>query len=476
VGRGLVYAAGMVVNVGLRVALPVALILAPLVVRGHAVAAGPKPTPAARPVSAGGVARPAPAADVEATGVASWSSGASFFNVRSAPRADAPAVATLASGDAAPVLGVAFGDNVDGIDRWYRVRMNGRVAYVLSSGIGFLRLSTPWTGAVSTNAESGVTRIYSLSAPRPDALSDGAFAPDTRMTVLGVVHGVALEPGDDVWYRVSTGSYRPAYVYSAYLKLAHVGAGPVPLPLVAAAEALAVDLDTLRPLYDRASTTPRPPASLVKMMTAAVALDHLGIDAPITIPVGAPSVGAEVGGSAMGLAPGERLSLRDLLYGMLLPSGNDAAYSIAEAVAGSQDAFATLMNAKARAIGLMGTHYMQGYGLDQDGQYTTARDLVRLARYDLAHYPLFARIVGTSYRYIGRGLTHPAFALHSTDELLGVYPGAFGVKTGTTPLAGQNLVTAVRRDGRRIVVVVLGSTDRYADATALLNYAVAVDR
>jgi serine-type D-Ala-D-Ala carboxypeptidase (penicillin-binding protein 5/6) len=221
---------------------------------------------------------------------------------------------------------------------------------------------------------------------------------------------------------------------------------------------------------------PRPPASLVKMMTAAVALDHLRPNAVITVPAGALSVGAAVGGTAMGLLPGERLSLRDLLYGLLLPSGNDAAYTIARTVAGSQQAFAALMNAKATALGLVGTHFVQSYGFDEADQYSTAWDLMRLARYDLRHYALFDRIVATTYHYIGPGRTHPDFALHNQNRLLGVYPGAFGVKTGTTPAAGQNLVAAVRRKGHRIIVVVLGSSDRYADATALLNYAVASDR
>src|ERR687887_652415 len=153
-------------------------------------------------------------------------------------------------------------------------------------------------------------------------------------------------------------------------------------------------------------------------MTAAVALDHLGPNAVLTVPPGAPSVGAAVGGTAMGLLPGERLSLHDLLYGLLLPSGNDAAYTIAQAVAGSQQAFAALMNAKAAALGLVGTHFVQGYGLDEAGQYGTAWDLMRLARYDLRHYALFDQIVATAYHDIGPGLTHPAFALHNLNRLV----------------------------------------------------------
>ena len=445
----------------LRGPLPALLVLLLLAVprEGHASSALPARSPGA-----------------PLTGVAGWAGGFGYFNVRSAPRPDAPVVATLQPGEQVRVLTSVQGSPVDGIGLWYQLQLGARQAYVLSSGISYLHAAVPWTGVTSTNAEADVSAIASYAAPRPDAPSDASFAPGVRMTVLGVAHGAALEPGDDVWYRVSTGSYRPAFIYSAYLKFAQPGVGPVPLPLVGAAAALAVDMDSLRILYSRNATVPRPPASLAKMMTAAVALDHLGPNTVITVPPGAPSVGAAVGGTAMGLLPGERLSLHDLLYGMLLPSGNDAAYTIAQAVAGSQQAFAALMNAKAAALGLVGTHFVQGYGLDEAGQYSTAWDLMRLARYDLRHYALFDRIVATAYHYIGPGRTHPDFALHNMNRLLGVYPGVFGVKTGTTPAAGQNLVAVVRRDGRRIIVVVLGSSDRYADATALLNYAVASDR
>ncbi len=418
------------------------------------------------------------------TGVAAWSGGYDYYNLRSGPRADAPLAGTLHSGDRVRVLGSVRGMQ-GAADLWYQVRVGAadsasgtaRAAYVLSAAIGYLSLTGIWTGVTSANGEPDVDAVYSLSAPRPDAAVEATFALGVRMGVLGVARGVALEPGNDVWYRVSTGSYRPAYVYSAYLKWGRLGFGPAPLPNLAAAEALAVDLDTMRPLYSRDPDAPRAPASLVKMMTAAVALDHFDADTNrvITVPAGAPSVGAEIGGTAMGLSPGERLSLRDLLYGMLLPSGNDAAYTIADAVAGDQPAFAVLMNAKAAKLGLTRTRFVQAYGLDAPGEVTTAWDLARLARYDLAHYPLFDEIVRTAYRVIGQGLAHRAYMLRSTNKLLGVYPGAFGVKTGTTPAAGQNLVVAARRDGHRVLVVIMGSTDRYADAGALLDYAVARD-
>jgi D-alanyl-D-alanine carboxypeptidase len=408
------------------------------------------------------------------TGVAGWTGGFPSFNVHSAPRPDAPVVATLQPGEQVRVLRTVQGSPVNGIGLWYQLQLSAQQAYVLASGISYLHGEVPWTGVTSSNAEANASAIVSYAGPWPDMPSDASFAPGEQMTVLGVAHGAALEPGDDVWYRVSTGSYRAAFIYSAYLKFAHPGVSPVPLPLVGAAAALAVDMDSLRVLYSRNATVPRPPASLVKMMTAAVALDHFRPNTVIRVPRGALSVGAAVGGSAMGLLPGERLSLRDLLYGLLLPSGNDAAYTIAQAVAGSQQSFAALMNAKAAALGLEGTHFAQSYGFDEADQYSTAWDLMRLARYDLRHYALFDRIVATAYRYIGPGRTHPDFALHNQNRLLGIYPGAIGIKTGTTPAAGQNLVAAARRKGHRIIVVVLGSSDRYADATALLNYAVAI--
>ncbi len=428
---------------------------------------------AASPTSVGAAKAPPP---ISIAGVAEWTSNYGYFNLRSAPNPTAPAIGMLHPGDAVQVVGSLQGGAVDGYTLWYHLRVNGATAYVLASAIGYLHTSASWTGVVSTNAEPDVSTVISLSSPNAAADSDGSFAPGVTMTVVGTVEGAELEPGNDVWYRVDTGDYRPAYVYSAYLKFVRMGAGAAPAPVLTAAEALAVDLDTLRPLYHLNDTTQRPPASLAKLMTVAVALDHLRPDDVLTVPDGAPSVGADIGGTAMGLVPGERLSLHDLLYGMLLPSGNDAAYTIADAVAGSQDAFATLMNAKARSLGLTGTHYVQGYGLDADGQYTTARDLARLARYDLVHYPLVDQIVRTAHHVLPAGPTYPAFDLYNTNKLLGVYPGAFGVKTGTTPDAAQNIVAAVQRNGHRVLVVIMGATDRYADATALLNYAVAMDK
>ena len=168
----------------------------------------------------------------------------------------------------------------------------------------------------------------------------------------------------------------------------------------------------------------------------------------------------------MGLVSGETLTVRDLLYGLLLPSGNDAAVALAEHVAGSQDAFVRLMNETGAALGLKNTTFTNPHGLDDPAQVSTAVDLAALAKAAFA-YPLLARIVATPTAQIaGRKLTN-------TNELLGAYQGVDGVKTGTSDAGGECLVASVTRNGHRLLVIVLGSADRYADARTLLDYSTA---
>jgi len=148
----------------------------------------------------------------------------------------------------------------------------------------------------------------------------------------------------------------------------------------------------------------------------------------------------------------------------LLPSGNDAAVALAEHVAGSQEAFVQLMNETSVALGLKNTTFTNPHGLDDPAQVSTATDLATMARAAFV-YPLLARIVATPTAQVaGRALTN-------TNQLLGAYQGADGVKTGSTDAAGECLVASVTRDDHRLLVVVLGSADRYADARSLLDYA-----
>jgi len=230
-------------------------------------------------------------------------------------------------------------------------------------------------------------------------------------------------------------------------------------PPVSANSAVVMDVGSGKILFSKHPHWKMRPASLTKLMTAAVVLDHDHIHRVVVVP-GA----ALVGGSSMGLRAGERLSIGQLLYGMLIPSGNDAATTLAYAVGGTLANFVRMMNAKARALGMTESHFMNPHGFDQAGHYTTATDLLKLTRYLYSRYPLFREIVST------RDILVAGHWLHNRNQLLGVYPGVNGVKTGTTPAAGECLVVSAVYGGRQVLIVILGSRDRYADARALLDY------
>ncbi len=233
-------------------------------------------------------------------------------------------------------------------------------------------------------------------------------------------------------------------------------------PAPSARSALVTDLDSAQVLYALRPHEPLPPASTVKIMTALVALKRAAPGDVVTISANA--AGTE--GSRMGLTAGETLSVLDLLYGLLLPSGNDAAVALAEHVAGSEAAFVQLMNEEAAALGMADTRFANAHGLDNPSATISAADLITLTRAALA-YPEFARIVASPRAEVAGRL------LVNTNELLTSYRGADGVKTGTTDAAGECLVGSVARNGHRTLVVLLGSQDRYADAVALLDYAAA---
>jgi D-alanyl-D-alanine carboxypeptidase (penicillin-binding protein 5/6) len=234
------------------------------------------------------------------------------------------------------------------------------------------------------------------------------------------------------------------------------------LPEITAEAGLVYDVDARQALFGLHEHQALPPASTAKLMTALLTLRHGDLAGKVTVSQKA----ATTGGSTMSLQAGETLTVEDLLYGLLLPSGNDAAVALAEHVGGDEAAFVAQMNQTAAQMGLRDTHFINPDGLDEPQQVSSASDLLALARADLA-YPIFARIVATP------SATVAGHALQSTNELLGTYPGADGVKTGTTDEAGQCLVASVTRGGHRLLVVVLHSQDRYADARKLLDFAAA---
>jgi serine-type D-Ala-D-Ala carboxypeptidase (penicillin-binding protein 5/6) len=234
------------------------------------------------------------------------------------------------------------------------------------------------------------------------------------------------------------------------------------LPPIAAAAYLVVDGDTGEALASLNADQPRPVASLGKLMTARLVLDAGPLADTATVPP------LQIAGdeSQAGLEPGDHLSRGELLQAMLVASANDAARTLAVDVAGNERSFVRMMNAEAAAAGLDATRYANPVGLDDPAQHSSAADVARLAR-DLMQDPAFRRVVAA------KSTTLNGSELPTTNDLLGTYAGANGIKTGHTDEAGWCIAASATRDGRSIVAVVLGAPTeqaRDAAARALLDY------
>lgn len=238
-------------------------------------------------------------------------------------------------------------------------------------------------------------------------------------------------------------------------------------PEVSAKSAFVVDIKTGDVIYAKNEHEKRPIASTVKILTAGVALERKNPGEIVIISEKASKIGEDF----MGLSVNERLTLEELLYGLLLPSGNDAAEAIAEGVSGSREDFVKAMNEKAQLLGAFDSKFVNPSGLDGDGEhYSTAYDLALISRWTWTNSSLFRRIVGTKSYEIPYTPEHKYFYLENQTNLLSTYPGVRGIKPGYTPEAGLCLVTLAERDGHEILGVVLGSNDRRGEMEKLLNY------
>lgn len=244
-------------------------------------------------------------------------------------------------------------------------------------------------------------------------------------------------------------------------------ATPINEPQINARAAIIYDRSTKQIIWGKNEMEKRAMASTTKIMTAIVVLEDANLDDVVTISKKA----AGTGGSRLKIRAEDKITVRDLLYGLMLRSGNDAAVALAEHVGESVEGFAGLMNKKAEQIGLKNTHFVTPHGLDDENHYTTAYELAILTDYALEN-STFKKIVNTKNTQIK--INENPMNIYNTNELLGVLPGVDGIKTGFTNNAGRCLVTSCTRDENQIITVVLGcdtKKQRTSDSTKLIEYA-----
>lgn len=230
--------------------------------------------------------------------------------------------------------------------------------------------------------------------------------------------------------------------------------------------ALVYDRASGRILFEKNGNKHTPMASTTKIMTAIVVAENSNLSDIVTID----TKSANTGGSRLGLKKNDKITVNDLLYGLMLKSGNDAAVALAIHVGGSVEGFAKLMNDKSAKLGLVNTHFVVPHGLDMDGHYTTAYELAKMADYALSNEKI-KKIVSTKTYTVN--INNKPKVISNTNELLGSLYGVYGVKTGFTNGAGRCLVTACKRDNLDIITVIIGADTkkiRTADSIKLIEY------
>ncbi len=248
------------------------------------------------------------------------------------------------------------------------------------------------------------------------------------------------------------------------------------VPTIAASAMYLLDANTGHTLSDINGEKPLSMASTTKMMTALIAIQTANLDQLVPVTQDAYNRANNNGGSSANLVVGDQIAIKDLLYGLLLPSGDDAAVAIADALGGTQ-AFVERMNLFAYRLHLFQTHYTTVDGLtDSANHYSTAYDLVQLAQYAM-RIPFFAQIVQTPQYTLAATAHHHAYNWVTTNTLLTTYPGMLGIKTGYTFKSGWCLVFAAKRAGYELIGAILDSSSesqRVQDATMLLNWGFSV--
>jgi D-alanyl-D-alanine carboxypeptidase len=234
-------------------------------------------------------------------------------------------------------------------------------------------------------------------------------------------------------------------------------------PILSAQAVLVIDADSEIPLFEKNAESPVLPASTTKIVTALVALDSYPLNQVLTVG------NIKVEGQKMRLFKGEKITVENLLYGLLVYSANDAAEVLAENFSGGREAFINAMNEKAGELHLENTKFYNPSGLDGNGHVTTAKDLIRVSEVAMRN-PVFAQIVSTKEKVVKSEDQKIAHYLTNINELLGKVPGVLGIKTGWTENARENLVTYLERDNHKIYIAVLGSQDRFGETKELIDW------
>lgn len=255
-------------------------------------------------------------------------------------------------------------------------------------------------------------------------------------------------------------------------EISNVSTDPIKEPKLNSRYAIVLDRDSKAILYSKDENKRVPMASTTKIMTAIVLLENLGVNNDLTLnsQIEVCKQAGAIGGSRLGLKAGDKITINDLLHGLMLCSGNDTAIQIAVSIGGSVEGFANLMNKKAEELGLKDSHFVTPHGLDMPEHYTTAYELALIADYAL-NIEKISDVVRTKTYTVS--INGNSKTISNTNELLGYLNGVNGVKTGFTNGAGRCLVTSVSRNGFNIITVVLGADTkkiRTKDSISLIEY------
>jgi D-alanyl-D-alanine carboxypeptidase (penicillin-binding protein 5/6) len=330
-------------------------------------------------------------------------------------------------------------------------------------------MSRPLTAPASISVLV-VVLAAACSAPWTSAASPVASRQSaTRVAARAPAQEPGPQPAD-----VGPGEMPPAGAPS--LSSAWLAAHPQPDLGIKGQAVVLVDVDRGQVLWERDPSTPRAPASLTKLVTAMVAADLAPLDRKVTVSTSSDTQAMqkiEPESTVMGLTAGEVLTVRELMYGLFLRSGNDAAETLAGGIV-DRARFMQLMNDKAASLGMRSSHFTSPVGLDDPGMRTTAYDLAIAGTTIVSRYPQLLAISGTPHMVLPQTGTHKSYTMDNYNKLLlsgpWTYSGATGMKTAFTDDAGPCMVASASRGGRRLVAVVLHSDDFFGDTTKLLNY------